>query len=100
MPASRRPSVDLPAPDGPDHGDPLAGADVEVDAVQHVAALDVGEPHVLGVELLADAAARPVTSRSSGTSPTPSSRASDAAPTWSSSRIETIRSTGSISICT
>ena len=53
MPASSRPSVDLPAPDGPDHGDPLADPDVEVDAVQHVAPVDVGEPHVLGVELLA-----------------------------------------------
>ena len=41
-----------------DHRDPLADPDVEVDAVQHVAALDVGEPHVVGVELLADAAAR------------------------------------------
>ena len=36
-----------------DHRDPLADADVEVDAVQHVAALDVGEPDVAGVELLA-----------------------------------------------
>ncbi len=36
-----------------DHGDPLADADVEVDAVQHVAPLDVREPHVVGVELLA-----------------------------------------------
>ena len=83
-----------------DHRDPLADPDVEVDAVQHVAPLDVREPHVLGVELLADAAARPVTARSSGTWATPSSRASEAAPSWSSSRIETIRSTGSISICT
>ena len=43
---------------------------------------------------------RPVTERSSGTWATPSSRASEAAPSWSSSRMETIRSTGSISICT
>ena len=38
----------------PDHRDPLADADRQVDAVQHVAAVDVREPHVLGVELLAD----------------------------------------------
>ena len=53
MPASSRPSVDLPAPGRADHGDPLADPDVEVDAVQHVAALDVGEPDVVGVDLLA-----------------------------------------------
>ena len=35
-----------------DHGDPLAHADVEVDAVQHVAPLDVREADVVGLELL------------------------------------------------
>ena len=58
MPASSRPSVDLPAPDGPTMAIRSPDADVEVDAVQHVAALDVGEPHVVGVELLAVRLAR------------------------------------------
>ena len=53
MPASSRPRVDLPAPEGPDHGEPGARFDVEVDAVQHVAAVDVGEADVGGVDLLA-----------------------------------------------
>ena len=48
--------------------------------------VDVGEPHVLGLDPLALGHA-PVTSRSSGTCATPSSRASEAAPTWSSSRM-------------
>ena len=52
MPASSRPSVDLPAPDGPDHGQPLARAQVEVDAVQHVVAVAVGEPHVGDLDVL------------------------------------------------
>ena len=39
-----------------DHGDPLADPDVEVDAVQHVAPLDVREPDVVGLELLVLAA--------------------------------------------
>ncbi len=38
----------------PDHRDALADADVEVDAVQDVAPVDVGEPHVERVELLVD----------------------------------------------
>ena len=42
----------------PDHRDPLADADVEVDAVQHVAPVDVREPDVVGVELLAVRLAR------------------------------------------
>ena len=51
MPAMRRPRVVLPAPDGPDHGQVFAGADVEVDAVQHVGVVvgvvDVGDHDVL-----------------------------------------------------
>ena len=60
-----------------DHRDPLAHADVEVDAVQHVAPLDVGEADVLGVELLRRRrrARRPRGRRAPA--PTPSSRASD-----------------------
>ena len=41
IPASRRPSVDLPAPGRPDHCDALAGLEVEVDAVEDVAVVDV-----------------------------------------------------------
>ena len=41
-----------------DHGEPLARRDVQVDAVQHVAPLDVGEAHVVGVELLVHRLAR------------------------------------------
>ena len=52
MPASSRPSVDLPAPDGPTMAIRSPTADVEVDAVQHVAAVDVGEPDVVGVDPL------------------------------------------------
>ena len=58
MPASSRPSVDLPAPDGPTMAIRSPTPTRQVDAVQHVAALDVGEPHVVGVELLADRLAR------------------------------------------
>ena len=54
QPAERR----LAGAGRPDHRDPLADADVEVDAVQHVAPLDVREAHVVGVELLADRLAR------------------------------------------
>ena len=49
QPAERR----LAGARRPDHRDPLADPDVEVDAVQHVAALDVGEPDVVRLELLA-----------------------------------------------
>ena len=58
MPASSRPSVDLPAPDGPTIAIRSPTPTDEVDAVQHVAALDVREPDVLGVELLAVRLAR------------------------------------------
>ena len=51
MPDSRRPSVDLPGPAGPDDRQPLAGAQPQVDAVQHVVALAVGEAEVLGGQL-------------------------------------------------
>ena len=50
-PASSRPRVDLPAPDGPTMAMPLPGCDVEVDAVQHVATLAVAEADVAGDDL-------------------------------------------------
>ena len=92
QPAERR----LAGARRPDHRDPLADADVEVDAVQHVAALDVGEPHVLGVDASRRSAPRRRPRGRRAPAPTPSSRASEAAPICSSSRIATIRSTGSI----
>ena len=61
MPDSSRPSVDLPDPLGPDDGQPLAGAEPEVDAVQHVVALAVGEAEVLADEV--DAVGQPVAGR-------------------------------------
>ena len=50
QPAERR----LAGAGRPDHRDPLADTDLEVDAVQDVATLDVGEPDVGRVQLLAD----------------------------------------------
>ena len=66
-------------PDGPTIASRSPGLDVEVDAVQHVAALDVGEADVRRRRCsLAVGLARRSASRSSGTSATPSSRASEA----------------------
>ena len=53
MPARSRPSVDLPAPEGPDDRHALARLEVEVDAVQDVAILDVRVPDVLGAQVVA-----------------------------------------------
>ena len=96
MPASRRPSVDLPGPGRADDGDSLAGLEVELDPVQHVAAGNVRVAHVVGAEPVV------VRLRSGrlavgGTSAIPTSRANDAPPTWTSSSHESSRSTGSAS---
>ena len=49
-----------------DDGEPFAGPDLEVDAVQHVAAVDVGVPHARGHQPLAGRAAV-AAARSAGT---------------------------------
>ena len=67
--------------------------------MQDVASVHIGELDVGRGELLADRRRSPGC-RSSGTFDTPSSRASDAWPTCSSSSHDSIRSTGSISCWT
>ena len=51
MPDSRRPSVDLPDPLGPTMASRSPGAEPQVDAVEHVVSLAVGEAEVLADEV-------------------------------------------------
>ena len=80
QPAERR----LARPGRTDDGQPLPGHEVERDAVEHVATGPVGIPDVGDVEPV-PSGARPLASRSGGTSAMPMTRASEVAPTWISS---------------
>ena len=100
MPASSRPSVDLPAPDGPTMASRSPAPTSRSTPCSTSRPVDVGEADVVGVELLVRRAraGRPRGRRAPGRR-----RAAGPArprPTCSSSSQESSRSTGSMSICT
>ena len=87
MPASSRPSVDLPAPDGPTIAI-RSPTPTDRSMPCRTSRPSTYENRTSSASSFSPTGSRAADLRSSGTCATPSSRASDAAPTWSSSRID------------
>ena len=79
MPASSRPRVDLPAPDGPTRASRSPGPHGQVDAVQHVAAAVVGVAHAGDLDPVVGRRAARGRARPAGRGASPSTRANDGA---------------------